>query len=71
MTYDNLNRLVTKVVPERSGLAATHTRDVYFGFDLFSSMTYARFYSASGEGITNAYDALGRLATTTTNMDSA
>ena len=70
MTYDNLNRLITKVVPERSGLSSTHTRDVYFGYDLFGGMTYARFDSASGEGITNGFDALGQRTSTTTNMDS-
>ena len=69
LTYDNLNRLVTKVVPERSGLATTHTRDVYFGYDLTGNMTYARFDSTSGEGITNAFNALGQLTGTTTNMD--
>lgn len=69
LSYDNLNRLVTKRVPERSGLAATHTRDVYFGYDLAGNMTYARFDSAGGEGITNAFNALGQLTSTTTNMD--
>jgi RHS repeat-associated protein len=70
MTYDNLNRLMLKDVPTRSGLATTHTRDVYFGYDLLGNMTYARFDSTSGEGITNAYDGLARLASSTTNMDS-
>jgi RHS repeat-associated protein len=70
LTYDNLDRLVTKLVPERSGLAATHTRDVYFGYDLFGNMTYARFDSASGEGIANAFNALGQLTSATNNMDS-
>ena len=69
LTYDNLNRLVTKVVPERSGLATTHTRDVYFGYDLFGDRIYARFDSVSGEGITNAFNALGQLTSTTNNMD--
>jgi len=70
LTYDNLNRLTLKDVPTRSGLATTHTRDVYFGYDLFGDMTYARFDSASGEGITNAFNALGEVTGTTTNMDS-
>ena len=70
LAYDNLNRLTTKVVPERSGLAATHTRDVYFGYDLLGNMTYARFDSATGEGISNAFNALGDLTGTTNNMDS-
>ncbi len=32
-------------------------------------MTYARFDSASGEGITNSFDALGQLSSTANNMD--
>jgi RHS repeat-associated protein len=71
LTYDNLDRLVTKLVPDRSGLAVTHTRDVYFGYDLFGDMTFARFDSAGGEGITNAFDALGQLTSTINNMDGA
>ncbi len=70
LTYDNLNRLVIKVVPERSGLAGTHTRDVYFGYDLLGDMTYARFDSTSGEGITSAFNALGQMTSATNNMDS-
>lgn len=70
LSYDNLDRLVAKLVPNRSGLATTHTRDVYFGYDLFGDMTYARFDSAGGEGITNAFDALGQLISTTNDMDS-
>jgi len=69
LTYDNLNRLTRKVVPERSGLAATHTQDVYYGYDLLGNMTYARFGSTSGQGVTNAFDALGRLTSSTVNLD--
>ncbi|MCP5392924.1 MAG: RHS repeat-associated core domain-containing protein [Sphingomonadaceae bacterium] len=68
--YDDLGRVTVKDVPTRSGLAATHTRDVYFGYDLFGAMTYARFDSASGEGIDFAYNALGQLTSTTQNLDS-
>lgn len=68
--YDNLGRLVTKVIPSRSGLAATHTRSVYFDYDLLGAMSYARFDSSSGEGISNTYNALGFLTSTTSNMDS-
>jgi RHS repeat-associated protein len=67
--YDALNRNTVKIVPERSGLATTHTRDVYYGYDLRGLQTYARFDSASGEGITFTYDAFGRLAHTATSMD--
>src|SRR5262249_17806523 len=69
MGYDNLNRLTVKVVPERSGLSTTHTRDVYYGHDLFGDLAYARFDSAAGEGVTNYYNALGQLTATETLMD--
>ena len=69
--YDNLNRLTLKVVPERAGLAATHTRDVHYGYDIRNLPLFARFDSAAGEGVTNAYDAFGRLTSSTTNMDGA
>ena len=66
--YDNLNRMILKLVPERSGLDPSFTRDVYYGYDLRNAQTYARFDSTAGEGVTNAYDGFGRLASTTTNM---
>jgi RHS repeat-associated protein len=66
--YDNLNRMLVKAVPERAGLAATHTRDVFYGYDLRNAPLYARFDSATGEGITNAYDGFGRLASSSTNL---
>ncbi len=62
LSYDNLNRLITKIVPG--------ARNVYYGYDLLGDMTYARFDSTSGEGISNNYDALGRLTDTTLAMDS-
>lgn len=67
--YDALNRNTVKIVPERAGLAATHTRDVYYGYDLRGLQTYARFDSAVGEGITFTYDVFGRLVHTDTSMD--
>lgn len=67
-TYDALNRMTSKVIPDGAGLPASATRDVYYGYDLSGLSLYARFDSASGEGITNAYDGLGRLTSTTTNM---
>ncbi|HEY8605474.1 hypothetical protein, partial [Tsuneonella suprasediminis] len=69
--YDALDRLTRKVVPERSGLSSTHTRDVYYGYDLMGRPLYARFDSASGDGISFAYDALGRMTSTTQAMDGA
>ena len=57
-----------KIVPERAGLTAAQTRDVYYGYDLRGLQIYARFDSPAGEGITNSYDGFGRLASTTTNI---
>jgi RHS repeat-associated protein len=69
--YDNLNRMTVKIVPERAGLAATHTRDVYYGYDNRGLQLYARFDSASGEGVGSSYDGFGRLTSTSLVMDGA
>jgi RHS repeat-associated protein len=69
--YDALNRNTVKVVPERAGLLPTHSRDVYYGYDLRGLQTYARFDSAAGQGITNTYDGFGRLASSVNNLDAA
>jgi len=66
--YDALNRMIVKVVPERAGLTAAQTRDVYYGYDLRNLQLFARFDSASGEGITNVYNGFGWLSSSTTNM---
>ncbi|MDQ4086944.1 MAG: hypothetical protein M3177_02855 [Pseudomonadota bacterium] len=68
-SFDNLNRTTAKLVPERTGLDATHTRDVYYGYDVGDRQTYARFDSATGPGITNSYDGFGRMLTSTNNMN--
>lgn len=68
-TYDALNRVTKKVVPERSGLGTAHTRDVYYGYDARGLPTYIRFDSASGEGVTNVYDGVGRVTSTVSAMD--
>lgn len=70
-TYDALNRMTVKVVPERAGLAATHTRDVYYGYDLQGLQLYARFDSTSGEGLTHGWDGFGRQISTSMAMDGA
>ncbi|MBA4163082.1 MAG: hypothetical protein C0510_00395 [Erythrobacter sp.] len=71
LTYDNLGRLATKLVPNRSGLATTHTRSVYYAYNLAGNLTSARFDSTGGEGITFAHDALGRRTGETQAMDGA
>lgn len=70
--YDALNRNTVKVVPTRSGLAATHTRDVYYGYDLRGLQTYARFDSAAAtaDGVTTTYDGFGRMTSSALTMDS-
>lgn len=73
--YDALNRVTSKLVPDGCAPiqvggcpAASATRDVYYGYDLRGLQTYARFDSASGEGVTSAYDALGRMTSSTSTM---
>lgn len=69
--YDALNRITAKIVPERTGLGMTHSRDIYYGYDLRGLQLYARFDSASGEGISFAYDNHGRAASSAQAMDGA
>jgi YD repeat-containing protein len=66
--YDALDRMTVKVVPERSGLDPSHTRDVYYGYDSFGRMTYARFDSASGQGITTGYSSFGEVTSTSVSL---
>jgi RHS repeat-associated protein len=68
-TYDSLNRMTLKAVPQRSGLPATDARSVYYGYDLRGLQTYARFDSATGDGVSTAYDGFGRVSSSTTAMD--
>ncbi|MBO9502944.1 RHS repeat-associated core domain-containing protein [Brevundimonas sp. A19_0] len=67
-TYDALNRMTSKIIPDGSGLPASATRDVYYGYDLQGLQLYARFDGHTGEGVTNVYDGLGRVTASTTNM---
>lgn len=64
--YDDLSRLAVKSVPVSASGAAGYS--VYFGYDLRGLQTYARFGSASGPGIANVYDNLGRVAAATSTM---
>lgn len=72
--YDGLNRVITKYVPTGCAPAPagcpplSALRTVYYGYDLRGLQTYARYDSASGEGITSTYDALGRRTASTTAM---
>lgn len=61
-SYDALNRITVKDIPGGT------TADVYYGYDLRGLQTYARFASATGTGINNAYDGFGRLTSTTSTM---
>ncbi len=61
--YDALNRVTLKDVPIGN--------DTYYGYDLRGLQLYARFGSQSGSGVTNVYDAVGRLDSSTTNMSGA
>lgn len=78
-TYDALNRMVTKIVPDTclGGYACTTpplsaVRDVYYGYDFRGLQTYARFDSHSGaEGVANAYDGFGRLISSGISMGGA
>ncbi|MEM6538893.1 MAG: RHS repeat-associated core domain-containing protein [Pseudomonadota bacterium] len=74
LTYDNLNRLIHKNVPNRPGLSNTHTRDVHYDYDMLGGLVEARFdnsnFGASGDRITFNLDALGRQTSTTQNMNS-
>ena len=78
-SYDALDRMTTKVVPDgcppiqlttcvAATIPASATRDVYYGYDLQGHQTYARFDSTTGEGIANSYDGMGRLTSTTSTM---
>jgi RHS repeat-associated protein len=68
-SYDALNRMTVKTVPDGVDLPSSMTRDVYYAYDLRNLQTAARFDSASGsDGVFNAYDGFGRITTSTTAM---
>ena len=69
--YDALGRMIRKTVPERTGLSTGHTRDIFYDYDVRDLMTYARFDGrlTTHEGVTNAYDGFGRLASSTLTMN--
>ena len=72
---DRLNRVIQKTptpAASRTGtsqaLTAAQYRPVHYGYDLRNLQLFARFDSASGEGVTNTYNGFGRLASSGTNM---
>ncbi len=64
-TYDALNRPFLK---RHWSSATSYTNHVYYGYDNRGLQTYARHGSTTGQGITNVYDNVGRLTSTTNNM---
>jgi RHS repeat-associated protein len=65
--YDALNRVTVKTVPASATGAAGYS--VYQGYDNRGLLLYARFGSTTGLGITDTYDNVGRLTSSSTNMD--
>jgi len=64
--YDAANRVTVKVVPASPTAAAGYS--VYTGYDNRGLQTYARFGSPSGQGVTDAWDGLGRHSSTTSDV---
>jgi len=65
-TYDALNRLRVKSVPTSASGAPGYS--VYHGYDARGLLTYARFTSDSGPGITHSYDGFGWLRSASSNV---
>ncbi len=65
--YDGRNQLRVKTVPGSASGAAGYS--VHYAYDPNGLMLYARFGSAGGAGITQTYDAFGRLRTSTSTLD--
>lgn len=68
--YDALNRPTDKTVAGgAAALTPAQKRPVYYAYDLRGLQTEARFDAPTGPGITNVYDGLGRLSSTTQALD--
>ena len=68
-TYDEMNRVTKKAVSERTGLDSTHTRDVFYTYDVRNLQTRAHFDHLGGEGQTIYYDRYGRVSSDDKFMD--
>jgi RHS repeat-associated protein len=64
--YDGANRMTQKSVPASASGAAGYS--VFYGYDAAGLQLFARFGSASGAGITIAYDRFGRATSSTNTM---
>jgi RHS repeat-associated protein len=69
-SYDALNRMTNKIVPEGGGLTVAQTRDVFYGYDNRGLQLSANFDSMTGQGVSTSYDNAGRPLTSTINMAS-
>lgn len=58
-SYDALNRVMIKTEPGAV---------IYYGYDLQNHQLYARNGSPTGAGLTQSYDGLGRLTSSSTNL---
>jgi RHS repeat-associated protein len=75
-TYDGLDRMTVKTVPDAcvagyvcTPVPAVDTRDVYYTYDFRGLQTSARYDGATGpDGVFSAYDNAERLISTTTSM---
>jgi RHS repeat-associated protein len=64
-SYDAAGKQTMLDVPVSPGNANGTDMDVYTAYDLTGNILYARFSSTSGAGVTNTYDGLNRLSSTT------
>ena len=77
-TYDNLNRMVSKLIPDGcppiqppgTGCPApAATRDIHYSYDLLGGQVTAKFDSQAGaDGITSTYDGFGNIRTSSISM---
>jgi RHS repeat-associated protein len=75
-TYDALNRVASKIVPDScvagyacTAVAASATRDVYYSYDLRGLQTAARFDGLGGaDAVLSGYNGFGELTSSTTAM---